>query len=78
METVVLKQGEAIAWLKRETSNMVNDYTDNMYSPKEVADMIEEMLGYIDLILEKNWEWVAIEDCPMSVSTITVAEMRRA
>ena len=78
MDTMVLKQGEAIAWLKRETSNMIDDYTDNMYSPKEVADMIEEMLGYIDLIHEKNWEWVAIEDCPMSVSTIMVAEMRRA
>lgn len=78
METVVLKQGEAIAWLKREASNMIDDYTDNMYSPKEVADMIEEMLWYIDLIHEKNWEWVAIEDSPMSVSTITVTEMRRA
>ena len=77
METVVLKQGDAIAWLKRETSNMISDYTDNMYNAKDVAEMVREMLEYIDLIIKEDWEWVAIEDCPMSTSNINVAEMKR-
>lgn len=78
METVVLKQGEAIAWLKRETAQMIDDYTDNMYNAKDVAEMVREMLEYIDLIIKEDWKWVAIEDCPMSASNINVAEMKRA
>lgn len=78
MDTMVMKQGEAIAWLKREASNLIDDYTDSSYDAKDVADIIKDMLEDIDLIIKKNWEWVAIEECPMAVSNIQVVEMRRA
>ena len=78
MDTMVMKQGEAIAWLKKEASNLIDDYTDSSYDAKDVADIIKDMLEDIDLIIKNNWEWVAIEECAMAVSNIQVAEMRRA
>ena len=78
METMVMKHGEAIAWLKREASNLIDDYTDSSYDAKDIADIIKDMLEDIDLIIKNNWEWVAIEECPMAVSNIQVVEMRRA
>lgn len=78
METMVMKHGEAIAWLKKEASNLIDDYTDSSYDAKDVADIIKDMLEDIDLIIKNNWEWVAIEECAMAVSNIQVVEMRRA
>lgn len=78
METMVMKHGEAIAWLKKEASNMIDDFTDSSYDAKDVADIIKDLLEDIDLIIKHNWEWVAIEECPMAVSNINVCEMRRA
>ena len=78
METMVLRHGEAIAWLKKEASNLIDDYTDSSYDAKDVADIIKDMLEDIDLIIKNNWEWVAIEECAMAVSNIQVAEMRKA
>lgn len=78
METMVLRHGEAIAWLKKEASNLIDDYTDSSYDAKDVADIIKDMLEDIDLIIKNNWEWVAIEECAMAVSNIQVVEMRRA
>lgn len=78
METMVMKQGEAIAWLKKEAANLIDDYTDSSYDAKDVADIIKDMLEDIDLIIKNDWEWVAIEECPMAVSNIQVVEMRRA
>lgn len=77
METMVMRQGEAIAWLKKEASNLIDDYTDSSYNAKDVADIIKDMLEDIDIIIEKDWEWVAIEECAMSPSNINVVEMRR-
>ena len=37
METMVMKQGEAIAWLKKEASNLIDDYTDSSYTADDVA-----------------------------------------
>ena len=78
METMVMKQGEAIAWLKQEASNLIDDYTDSSYTADDVADIIKEMLEDIDIILKNNWEWVAIEECAMAVSNINVYEMVKA
>lgn len=78
MDTVVLKQGEAIAWLKKEASQLIDDFTDSSYDAQDVADIVKDLLEDIDLIIKKNWEWVAIEECAMSVSNINVVEMRRA
>ena len=78
METMVMRQGEAIAWLKKEASQLIDDYTDSSYDAKDVADIIKDMLEDIDLIIKNNWEWVAIEECAMAVSNINVVEMRRA
>ena len=78
MDTIVLKQGEAIEWLKKEARNMLTDFEDTMYSASDVADMVKDLLEYVELIRKKNWEWVAIEECPMAVSNIQVIEMRRA
>ena len=78
METIVLRQGEAIAWLKKEASNLIDDYTDSSYNAEDVADIIKDLLEDIDIIIKNNWEWVAIEDCPMAVSNINVVEMKRA
>jgi hypothetical protein len=78
METIVLKHSDAIAWLKREASQLIDDYTDSSYDAKDVAGIIEDILENIDMIIKKNWEWVAIEECPMAISNIQVVEMRRA
>ena len=78
METMVMKQGEAIAWLKKEASNLIDDYTDSSYTADDVADIVKDMLKDIDIILKKNWEWVAIEECAMAVSNINVYEMVKA
>lgn len=78
METIVLRHGEAIAWLKKESANLIDDYTDSSYDAKDVADIIKDILENIDLIIKNNWEWVAIEECAMAVSNIQVVEMRRA
>lgn len=78
METMVMKQGEAIAWLKKEVSNLIDDYTDSSYTADDVADIVKDMLEDIDIILKKNWEWVAIEECAMAVSNINVYEMVKA
>lgn len=78
MDTTVLKHGEAIAWLKREASYLIDNYTDGNYDAKDTAEIIKDLLEDIDLIRRKNWEWVAIEECPMAVSNIMVAEMRKA
>ena len=78
MDTMVLKHGEAIAWLKKEASSLIDDYTDSSYDAKDVADIIKDMLEDIDLIIKNDWEWVAIEECPMATSNIQVIEMRRA
>lgn len=75
METIVLRQGEAIAWLKKEASNLIDDYTDSSYNAEDVADIIKDLLEDIDIIIKNNWEWIAIEDCPMAVSNINVSEM---
>lgn len=75
---MVKKQGEAIAWLKQEASYMIDNYTDGDYEADTVGDVIIDLLKDIDLILEKNWEWVCIEECPMAVSNINVYEMRKA
>ena len=77
METMVMKHGEAIAWLKREASEMIDGYTNGNYDANDIADIIKDMLEDIDLIVKNNWEWVAIEECPMAVSNIQVVEMRR-
>lgn len=78
MDTIVLKQGDAIEWLKKEARNIIADYTDSSYDAKDVADIIKDMLEDIDLIIKNDWEWVAIEECPMATSNIQVIEMRRA
>ena len=78
MDTIVLKQGEAIEWLKKEARNMITDFEDTMYSASDVADIVKDLLECVELIRKKNWEWVAIEECPMAVSNIQVIEMRRA
>lgn len=78
MDTIVLKQGEAIAWLKREASNLIDDYTDSSYDACDVAKIVEDLLEDIDTILKNDWEWVAIEECAMAVSSINVVEMKRA
>ena len=78
MDTMVMKQGEAIAWLKKEASNMIDDFTDSSYDSKDVADIIKDLLEDIEVIIKNDWEWVAIEECPMAVSNVGVAEMRRA
>ena len=78
METIVLKQGEAIAWLKKEASNLIDDYTDSSYNAEDVADIIKDLLEDIDIITERGWEWVAIEECAMSPSNINVAQMKRS
>lgn len=78
METMVMKHGEAIAWLKKEASNLIDDFTDSSYDPKDVADIVKDLLEDIEVIIKNDWEWVAIEECPMAVSNINVAEMRRA
>lgn len=78
METMVMKHGEAIAWLKKEASNLIDDYTDSSYDASDVADIIKDLLEDIDLIIKNDWEWVAIEECPMAVSNVNVVEMRRA
>lgn len=78
METIVLRHGEAIAWLKKESAYLIDNYTDSSYDAKDVADIIKDMLENIDLIIKNNWEWVAIEECAMAVSNIQVVEMRRA
>lgn len=78
METIVLKHSDAIAWLKHEASQLIDDYTDSSYDAKDVAGIIEDILENIDMIIKKNWEWVAIEECPMAISNIQVVEMRRA
>lgn len=78
METIVLRKGGAVAWLKREASNLIDDYTDSSYDASDVAKIVEDLLEDIDIILKNDWEWVAIEDCPMAVSNINVVEMKRA
>ena len=78
METMVMKRGEAIAWLKVEMSNLIDDYTDSSYSAEDVADIVKDMLEDIDTIIKNNWEWVAIEECAMAVSNINVYEMVKA
>lgn len=78
METIVLKQGEAIAWLKQEASRLVDDYTDGNYDAQDVADIIKDLLEDVDIIIKNNWEWVAIEECAMAVSNINVVEMKRS
>ena len=75
METIVLKQGEAVAWLKKEASNLIDEHTDSSYNAEDVADIIKDLLEDIDIIARLDWEWVAIEDCPMAVSNINVSEM---
>lgn len=77
MDTIVLKHGKAIAWLKQEASYLIDNYTDGDYDASETADIIKELLEYIDLIQKKDWEWVAIEECAMAVSNINVVEMTR-
>lgn len=77
METEIKEQWDAIEWLKKEARNLIRDYTDTMYNNTDVADMIKDMLGDIDLILKRGWQWVAIEECPMSVSNINVREATR-
>lgn len=78
MDTMVMRHGEAIAWLKKEASNIIDDFTDSSYDAKDVADIVKDLLEDIDLIIKRNWEWVAIEECPMAVSNVSVCEMRRA
>lgn len=78
MDTMVLRHGEAIAWLKKEASNLIDDYTDSSYTADDVAGIIKDMLECIDVIIKKDWEWVAIEECPMAVSNINVYEMVKA
>lgn len=78
METIVLKRDEAIAWLKREASQVIDDYTNADYDAEDVADNIKDLLEDIDIITEREWEWVAIEECPMSPSGINVAQMKRS
>ena len=78
MDTMVMRQGEAIAWLKKGASNLIDDYTDGSYTADDVADIVKDMLEDIDLILKNDWEWVAIEECPMAVSNINVYEMVKA
>lgn len=78
METIVLKQGEAIAWLKQEASRLVDGYTDGNYDAQDVADIIKDLLEDVDIIIKNNWEWVAIEECAMAVSNVNVVEMKRS
>lgn len=54
---------------------MIDDYTDSSYNAEDVADIIKDLLEDIDIITRLDWEWVAIEDCPMAVSNINVSEM---
>ena len=77
METVVLKHEDAIEWLKKEARNFITDFEDTMYDASNVADIIKDLLENVELIRKKNWEWVAIEECPMAVSDIQVVEMVR-
>ena len=78
MEAIVLKQAEAIDWLKKEARNLISDYTDSSYDSESVADIIKDLLEYIDLILKEDWEWVMIDECAMAVSNIMVSEMKKA
>lgn len=78
METIVLKQSDAIEWLNKEARNLVADFEDSSYTAKDVADIVEDLLEDIELIKDKDWEWVAIEECAMSPSNINVYEMKRA
>lgn len=78
METIVLKQNEAIAWLKNEATNLIGNYSDSSYNAEDVADIIKDLLEDIDIITERDWEWVAIEECAMSPSNINVVQMKRS
>lgn len=78
MEPVVLKQADAIEWLKKEARNLITDYTDSSYDAESVADIIKDLLEDIDIILKNDWEWVMIEECAMAPSNINVLQMKRS
>lgn len=78
MEPVVLKQADAIEWLKKEARNLITDYTDSSYDAESVADIIKDLLEDIDIILKNDWEWAMIEECAMAVSNINVLQMKRS
>lgn len=78
METIVLKQAEAIEWLKKEARNLITDYTDSSYDSEDVGDIVADLLADIDVIIKNDWEWVAIEECAMAVSNLNVCEMKKA
>lgn len=78
METIVLKQGEAIEWLKKEARNLITDYTDSSYDSEDVGNIVADLLADIDVIIKNDWEWVAIEECAMAISNIMISEMKKA
>lgn len=72
MDTMILKQQDAIEKLRGYITDTV---VEQGIVAEEKTPIIKDLLEDIELIEDNNWEWVAIMECPMAVSGITVREV---
>lgn len=72
MDTMVLKYDKAKEWLIKQAKDLLDNYDKN---PDSTADTIKELLEYVNMIEDRDWEYVMIEECPMAISGITIYQM---
>ena len=77
MDTEIMERSKAHRWLARCAKFSILEFADGHATLKETRDIVEDILGDIELTNFEDWAWVAIEECPMSISNIIVREATR-
>ena len=77
MEPKAFQRDDAIKWLKREAMHFIRQFPDSPYNSEETAEIIKDLLEWVEYIIDHNYEYVVIEENPMSVSTIYVRGVER-
>ena len=68
---MVLKYDKAKEWLLEQAKEVINNYDND---PESTAETIKELLEYIS-ILDDDWEYVLIEECPMAGCGINIRQL---
>ena len=77
MDAKVLEKDRAILWLKRKAKELIRQFPDSPYNSEDTADIVKDLLEWVEYIIDHNYEYVVIEENPMSVSTIYVRGVER-